>query len=523
MRRLAVILALLIGVAPCGAARNRGVEDLKAEVSRLCQRIDATDDPVERIAIADSLKYVADQLPLCLEKADAVKNYAATQQSNGSEVVAHDCYWQAIDMFEHSSGDNERSISDCYYRLAIDYLNAEDTVNMRLVVEKLDQLRQRSADHLIGHDYYAVKSAYYSVLFDSNPDSLSLRDTFIEAGKLAIKEAELLSAKEAKVLNPVWDYFNVALYYNQYFTPPLTDSVQLYLDRAERVASNASMGVLVDENLISIYQMRAELELERGNYQKAERHIRYVVELLDRTELNRPNTLINERNEVYKFYVKLYSGRHDWRRAFEYQKLLTDSDKKRYDLEKAEAIDNVRTEYAIEKHKRRITDLEEANRRAWVLLGTTLIIALLLVGAVVAVVLYSRQRKINFSQKLYEAALTAELSTRALSQLKENLSTSPTVQTREVLRQQLRTSHLSPERVAHYDKALESLSVDNTDRLLLSTKENLTAMDKKYLLCYMIGMTTDDICTMFSVEPASVYVVKYRIKKKFADLSSLPV
>ena len=42
-------------------------------------------------------------------------------------------------------------------------------------------------------------------------------------------------------------------------------------------------------------------------------------------------------------------------------------------------------------------------------------------------------------------------------------------------------------------------------------------MDIKYILCFYLDFEARDIATIFSVEPASVYTVRYRLRKKFRD------
>jgi DNA-binding CsgD family transcriptional regulator len=50
---------------------------------------------------------------------------------------------------------------------------------------------------------------------------------------------------------------------------------------------------------------------------------------------------------------------------------------------------------------------------------------------------------------------------------------------------------------------------------LISHGKKITVMDKRYILCFAAGMTVEDIADFMSLEPASVYTVRYRLKKKF--------
>lgn len=50
----------------------------------------------------------------------------------------------------------------------------------------------------------------------------------------------------------------------------------------------------------------------------------------------------------------------------------------------------------------------------------------------------------------------------------------------------------------------------------------LSNMEKKYLLLFMEGKTTEEVSASMHVEPSSVYTMKYRIRKKFPDGYILP-
>lgn len=50
----------------------------------------------------------------------------------------------------------------------------------------------------------------------------------------------------------------------------------------------------------------------------------------------------------------------------------------------------------------------------------------------------------------------------------------------------------------------------------------LSNMEKKYLLLFMEGKTTEEVSAAMHVEPSSVYTMKYRIRKKFPEGYILP-
>jgi hypothetical protein len=54
-------------------------------------------------------------------------------------------------------------------------------------------------------------------------------------------------------------------------------------------------------------------------------------------------------------------------------------------------------------------------------------------------------------------------------------------------------------------------------QVMLSRGNKITTMDKRYILCFAAGMTVDEIADFMSLEPASVYTVRYRLRKKFSS------
>lgn len=69
--------------------------------------------------------------------------------------------------------------------------------------------------------------------------------------------------------------------------------------------------------------------------------------------------------------------------------------------------------------------------------------------------------------------------------------------------------------------AQETPTSDIAPVLQAATKP-LSAMEKKYLVLFMEGKSTEEITEVMHVEPATVYTMKYRIRKKFPADYILP-
>ena len=66
----------------------------------------------------------------------------------------------------------------------------------------------------------------------------------------------------------------------------------------------------------------------------------------------------------------------------------------------------------------------------------------------------------------------------------------------------------------HSIARLQTLDIENIAHLC-AQGNRLTNMDKRYILCFAAGMSVEDVADLFHIEPASVYTVRYRLRKKF--------
>ena len=73
----------------------------------------------------------------------------------------------------------------------------------------------------------------------------------------------------------------------------------------------------------------------------------------------------------------------------------------------------------------------------------------------------------------------------------------------------------------HSISRLQALDWDNIS-LLCAKGNRLTNMDKRYILCFAAGMSVEEVADLFHIEPASVYTVRYRLRKKFPTDSLFP-
>ena len=84
----------------------------------------------------------------------------------------------------------------------------------------------------------------------------------------------------------------------------------------------------------------------------------------------------------------------------------------------------------------------------------------------------------------------------------------------------LRGPRLDDGAKSRYLEKLDGLNVAELDGVFAPARDKMTQMDLKYTVCFYAGMETSDIAAMMNVEQASVYTVRYRLKKKFKEYAA---
>lgn len=442
---------------------------------------------------------------LVFQRALAQRDYGIDAFKQGKSAAAQDSLIAAYDTFMRLRRYDYASL--CLYERAIEYMNIGAFDKMEVLMRQLEALtqmpnQQAGAEELILFNYYSVASAYYAQL-----DSGALA---IRYGELSIQAMEELPNPEQWRIIPPWNYYNQALYYDFYTSPRQTDSIEAYLRRAEHAATLLPHLEDRQEVCISIQDMWAWLHYYRKQYRAAEQTMREVLARIDSVAEFHPNTIVTERGEAYAFMVMLCTEQGRYREALDWQERLIENNAVRYDIDKTASLQEIETRYEVEKQALEMERLQERNlafRRLLYLLLSLLFCAILLI-----VVLYLRKK--NTEARLYEAALEADNMRSEIDATKA----APTDAFRELLIDNLiQQLQALPAETPYKEPTIQRLKSLDTKRLsnLFTQGRQLTNMDKRYLLCFAAGMTVEQIAHLFHIEPASVYTVRYRLRKKF--------
>ena len=394
--------------------------------------------------------------------------------------------------------------SMCLYERAIDYMNIGDWGNMWMQCKELKSLNEQYPSTMVAYNYHSVTSGYYSYM----EDSIHLA---IEHGWSAIDALEQIDNPAAYNIVPVWSYYNMAFFYDVYFHPSMVDSVRHYLVRARASIEDSRMRKDSLEALISIVDLEAWQEYYEKDYAEAESMMAYVLELIDTVAQTSPNTVVTERGEAYKFMAMIHEEQGHWRKALAYQQKLLENNELRYDEDKRRVLQEVQTQYEVEKQQLEMDKLAAENSRGrWLLVALWLLLLLLVIGYWLLVM-----GRRNAEAKLYEAALEADNMRQTIRSLESQTDVDPLM----ILVDELVAQLEGGARRDYVERTVAQLRERDLGhiKVMLSHGKKITTMDKRYVLCFAAGMSVEEIADFMSLEPASVYTVRYRLRKKFGS------
>lgn len=360
------------------------------------------------------------------------------------------------------------------------FFEQRDTAGMQAILAKMQRLADAHSDMPnVNYSYHTVRQGLYAILFEDGGLEAD-RDAMLSEGRIAITLMEKMSRDqlEAYMVNPVWNYYNMAVGYDMYFSPPVRDSIAFYLEKAREAnrQEHLSRGNINKEGEISIHDEQAWLYYYDGEYAKAEAEMFEVLALIDTVEARSPNTVLTEKGEAYAFLVELYSNTGKPEEALEYQQLKNENDLVRLSAERGEAVHRVQQQYNVAK-------AEAKAARLLVALAVAVAVILVLVLTVGLLLLWRKNRlQMQYSQAV-EALVETDAELKAL------------------------TGGVSPEQA---------------NKVFASADRPLSAVGRKYILLFMSGKSTEEIAEAMHVAPESVYTMKYRIKKKFPAGCPLP-
>lgn len=255
---------------------------------------------------------------------------------------------------------------------------------------------------------------------------------------------------------------------------------------------------------------------------------------------------------VVKDLAQLYAKQNNYRKAFEYQSKVTEYSNKLFDEGQAETAKRLEAQFQSQRRESELKSLTE--KTASLKKEKLLYIGLGIIGLIGAFFMfrsyhfklrYSIEREKKLDTEKHEAEMQIKLQEEEQARLKaeqelltlqqqklqsEVLASQLHIQHKNEVLQQLQTQLSDTDiNIQHVVKGenrvdndfekirftIQELHPDFFKSINERARQKLTALDLKYCAYIYLGMDTKQIANLLNVEPKSVRMTKYRLKKKF--------
>lgn len=422
------------------------------------------------------------------------------EQDYGNTSLAHINFQKALQ--HYSQTDSELSAywqAECLVAIATEFYSLTDTVGLNNILGELENIYHAYPIAPIAYQYnhalYHVADCKYRYT-----DESEMLDSFFNYLYKTIAATRQLTNQQLieYQINPAWDYFNLASGYDVFTSPKQIDSIVKYTNLCKQYIPLVKTRSDSTNLVYHVENERVWVQYYQHKYDSVEFGFNRLQDMLANDKYMLYRDLILNQQQLYLFMKEYNCAIGNYRNAYKYQQLQHDEERKIFDVEKMKAISNIEMQFVTERKEQDIKRLEQekeiVRRNAILIAGS--IIAVLVVFILLLVI--RSVRKKNEEQQLYEAALEAEMQ-------KESRNTN----LRQIIN---RMSHDFPK----YEKLFQQVDIEQLQAILSKATMPLTSMDIQYLIVFQgLKLKPVQVADMFNVEPASVYTVRYRIRKKF--------
>lgn len=448
-------------------------------------------------------------------------SYGSMHLNMGDVETAHQAFFRAM-RFAEKINDYVMMMR-CLYQTAVYYAQTEDTKQLDKIhaeMRRVCVLSGKNVTPFLLHTWYSVATVRYSM--DKSTPAMADSAVFYSRKAIALLESHPEHFKGGTT-NRAWDYYNHALLLID-AVPLNADSVKHYLRKASAVPGKTKLQKHeVDLNIHSAYGM---LYKRLRQYPLAIRELTKAVEMMDADTLN--TGIRQEKLSTCEDLVEIYTAMGNYKEAVEWQQKIIDFHSKVYDLKLSEQLNELSTKFDVERKDLQLRALNERQTqqaKIFRLMAVALIAAVVIIVFVVWTYVQHRRR---LQDRLYQAALEAEMRMQELdavksqySELKETMESRQTSRNFEKIIDRMKAlvaaSSIETSTRDEYLSRLARINPAEVEQQFATSLAQMTQMDIKYILCFLLEFKATDIAALFSVEPASVYTVRYRLRKKYRD------
>lgn len=509
------------------------------------------------------------------DNAVLAKYYGATGSYYGSifdEKNAHYNYYKAISFYE-KAGQSEGYIINMLYNISIFFINRNDAENLKKIINQMVLLAPKIKDKSDAIFFYRAKSAYYQILFQrgskKNKPDYSLLDSVVRYEKKSIDifDSSDPITKSKYQRHMALSYSNLADIESSKPNPDWQQVIQ-YIDNSKNLADSTDIQTRGFNSMI-----KARAFYHKGSTDSALAESLDAFRIFNKVDKTR---FLAERSECCELMSLIYEKKKMYVEALFYQRKKNEYDMQLYINEQDKAVKEIQTKYETQEKENKIIQLTERThyqeKIKYLYYG---IIALSVFISFFIIRSLRLKRKSDLHQlenvkiKKEEAELQLQLKEEqaarselekyealleirfkeieiddkdselkklkeekeeldilvnqysdnlkkyeaAISKKRENVEVKSYTYIYDEIKF-LITKRLPREKTSFYLDKLEVIDdsfVANIERI---SNSSISSIFIQYCICFVINMDIKDISECFSVEPSTIHMARYRMKKK---------
>lgn len=425
------------------------------------------------------------------------------------------------------------------------YTEWNDAENATKYAKKAIEIAEKSDNKNLLSSAYSALAVCYSFQYEKTGDLKDLKPVIEMCKKAGALYHQFPGHVSAHV--QAMALLNLINYYLNYpvMTPEIRSEIQNNANEILTLTQHTTLNQGMQAGALGIL---SNLATRDHNNTLAEQYLLKAEQILLTQQPVYYHVMIN----VVRDLAKLYAEQKNYQKAFEYESKVTEYSNLLFDEGQAETAKRLEAQYQSQRKESELKALTE--KTASLKKEKLLYISLGIIGLIGAFFMfrsyhfklrYSIERENKLDTEKHEAEMQIKLQEEEQARLKaeqelltlqqqklqsEVLASQLHIQHKNEVLQQLQTQLSDKDINIHqvvrgenrvdndFEKirfTIQELHPDFFKNINEKAKQKLTTLDLKYCAYLYLGMDTKQIANLLSVEPKSVRMTKYRLKKKF--------